>query len=144
MKFDTSFTITAIIAFIALLSPIVTAIINNHYLTKQKSLEYSETARQDTSQHNRNLFEQFLSASGKFISIPVNTLTYKEENDVINEFSIACCLIVPYLDDDDRKIMNNFSYKISNFNRDDASNSDVRNYFNVSVVPIIQKELQKL
>ncbi|NLT84884.1 hypothetical protein [Leuconostoc sp.] len=144
MKFDTSFTITAIIAFIALLSPIVTAIINNHYLTKQKSLEYSELKTRSASQHKRELFEDFLTRSGKFIVLPSLKTTFEQDAIILNDLSASCALIVPYLDEHDRKTIKTFSEKIPKINWDDASNSDVRNYFNDSVVPIIQKELQKL
>lgn len=144
MKFDTSFTITAIIAFIALLSPIVTAIINNHYLTKQKSLEYSELKDRSISQHKRELFEDFLTLSGKFIVLPSLKTTNEQDTIILNDFAASCALIAPHLDEDGIKTVKTFSAKIPKINWDDETNSDVRNYFNDSVVPIIQKELQKL
>ena len=45
MKFDISMTIGSIIALVALISPIVTAIINNRHQIKVKKLDMYETKK---------------------------------------------------------------------------------------------------
>ena len=42
MKLDLTVTITAILGIAAIISPIATAIINNHYQLKLKKLEYQQ------------------------------------------------------------------------------------------------------
>ena len=39
MKFDLTFTITAVIAVCALIAPVLTTLINNHYQVRLKQLE---------------------------------------------------------------------------------------------------------
>ena len=55
MKFDLNLTITAIIALIALISPIITTIINNRYQLKLKKIELYEIAK-------RKCLEDFIKA----------------------------------------------------------------------------------
>lgn len=47
MKFDFTITISILIAIIALISPIVTAIINNCHQTKIKKMDMYETSKRD-------------------------------------------------------------------------------------------------
>ncbi|MFT8497809.1 hypothetical protein [Leuconostoc pseudomesenteroides] len=144
MKFDTSFTITAIIAFMALISPVVTAIVNNHYLAKQKSLEYLETRNQVSSQHKRELFERFLAASGKFVALPTEQTFYKNEIAILDELSVSGYLILPYFAEMDRETIRLFLDGISDVNKKENIPTNDMNDFNYSIFPIVQTELEKL
>lgn len=144
MKFDTSFTITAIIAFMALISPVVTAIINNHYLAKQKSLEYLETRNQVSSQHKRELFERFLAASGAFVALPIEEQIYDQQRVILNELSVSGCLILPYFGGDDRKAIKQFLDGLSSVNKVQKINYNEMSTFNHVIFPIVQTELEKL
>ena len=128
----------------ALISPVVTAVINNHYLAKQKSLEYLETKSQASSQHKRELFERFLAASGAFVALPVEQQIYDQERVILNELSVSGCLILPYFGGDDRKAIKQFLDGLSNINKDQKINYNDMNTFNLVIFPIVQTELEKL
>lgn len=59
MQIDLNLTITAIIALIALVSPIATAIINNCYQLKLKNIELYEIAK-------RQCLEEFIKATSNY------------------------------------------------------------------------------
>lgn len=63
-KLDLSFTITAIIAICALISPIATTLINNYYQKVMKKLEYEEQEKQRRITRKREIFEEYLCAAG--------------------------------------------------------------------------------
>lgn len=63
-KLDLSFTITSIIAICALLSPILTAIINNCHQKSMKKLEYKEQEKQRKIERKREIYEDYFRAAG--------------------------------------------------------------------------------
>lgn len=66
-EMDISLTITSIIALCALLSPIITALINNHHHLKMKKLELQEQERVHKLEHQKQIFESYLCAAGACI-----------------------------------------------------------------------------
>lgn len=64
---DLSFTITAIIAVCALVSPIVTTVINNHHQKAMKRLEYEEQEKQRRIERQREIYEGYFQAAGACI-----------------------------------------------------------------------------
>ena len=61
---DLTVTISVIIALCAILSPILTAIINNCHDTKLKKLEYEHLEREEERKHERELYEGYIRAAG--------------------------------------------------------------------------------
>lgn len=57
MKFDLTFTITAVIAACALIAPVLTTLINNHYQVRLKQLELENRHQEDLINHKRDLFK---------------------------------------------------------------------------------------
>lgn len=64
-KFDLTVTVSVIIALCAIISPILTALINNHYLLKMKKLELSQEHYKNTIAYQRNIFENYLKYAGR-------------------------------------------------------------------------------
>ena len=64
---DLSFTITAIIAICALVSPIATTLINNHHQKSMKKLEYQEQEKQRKIERKREIYEDYVRAAGACI-----------------------------------------------------------------------------
>lgn len=59
-----SFTITAIIALCALISPIATTLLNNRHQLKIKELELKQKHYEVTEVYKRNIFENYLKYAG--------------------------------------------------------------------------------
>ena len=53
-----------VIALIALISPVVTTLINNHHLKKMRMIELSQKRNEELSLHSREIFEQYLKSAG--------------------------------------------------------------------------------
>lgn len=64
-KLELSFTITAIVALISLISPIVTTLLNNRHQLKIRKLELAQKQSENTVLYMRNIFENYVSALGK-------------------------------------------------------------------------------
>lgn len=66
-EFDLTITISVILAFVAIISPIFTAIINNCHDTKIKKLELKQKEYENTVMYKRSLFENYLKYAGRCI-----------------------------------------------------------------------------
>lgn len=60
MKILDANTVTVVIAVVAIVSPILTAVINNCFQLKSKKIEIEEEHRQDTVNYQRIIFEDYL------------------------------------------------------------------------------------
>ena len=69
-KVDLTVTVSVIIAICSIVSPILTAIINNCHDTKPKKLEYKHLEREEQRQHERDIFETYVRAAGACINLP--------------------------------------------------------------------------
>lgn len=67
MKYDLSITISAIIAVAAIISPILTAVINNLHQRTMKKLELEEKHYDKTVSYQKEIFENYLSKTGNYI-----------------------------------------------------------------------------
>jgi hypothetical protein len=67
-KLDLSFTITAIVALISLISPIITTLLNNRHQLKIRKLELAQKHNENTVLYMRNIFENYVSALSKVSS----------------------------------------------------------------------------
>ena len=59
-KFDLTITISVIVALAAIVSPILTAIINNHYALKMKRMELKQQEYAQKVAYKREIFENYL------------------------------------------------------------------------------------
>lgn len=59
-EFDITVTISAIVAISAVISPIFTAIINNHYQLKLKKIELKQKEYEQTILYKRNILENYI------------------------------------------------------------------------------------
>lgn len=77
--------LTIVIAVCAILSPVLTAIINNHHQKAMKQLEYKHLEHEEQIRHEREIFEKFVSAAGACIHDPMrkNINTYGEDLGLI-------------------------------------------------------------
>ena len=91
MKFNLSITISAIVALVALISPILTTLLNNRYLLKVKKLEVQQKKYEQYSSHVRTLFEDFLKYYGEYMG---NKLSTKSEMALKSSF-YKCLPYVP-------------------------------------------------
>ena len=57
---DLTITITGLLALCAIVSPIITAVINNCHDTKLKKMEFKQKERENTILYQRKVFENFL------------------------------------------------------------------------------------
>ena len=67
-RIDLTVTISVIIALCAILSPIITSIINNRHQLKIKKLELQEKRCENTIFYQRTIFENYLKYSGECIT----------------------------------------------------------------------------
>lgn len=66
-KIDLTISITTILAICAIIAPILTAIINNLYQIKIRKIELKYESHKSTTLHNRDIFEHYLSATGRYL-----------------------------------------------------------------------------
>lgn len=64
-KFDLSITISAIIAIAAVVSPILTTLINNHHQARLRKIELKQKHFEETVIYQRKIFENYLRAAGR-------------------------------------------------------------------------------
>lgn len=67
-KIDLTVTVSVIIALCAIVSPILTTILNNRHQLKIRKLELQEKEYENTIAYQRTVFENYLRYSGKCIS----------------------------------------------------------------------------
>lgn len=66
-KIDLTISISVIVAVCAIVSPILTSIINNRHQIKLKQMEQFLVERKDTVLHYRNIYENYLKYAGRCI-----------------------------------------------------------------------------
>jgi len=67
LKWDLSITISAVIAIAAIISPILTAIINNTHQRSMKKLELKDKHYEKTVSYQKEIFENYLGKTGNYI-----------------------------------------------------------------------------
>jgi hypothetical protein len=136
MKLDLTFTITAVIAVCALISPVLTAIINNRYLYKTKLLELNDKHLDDIIDHKRALFENFIQSAGNAIG----TNDYDNQKQLAHDFYI----ILPYLPDGTTRLFAEFCLAISEINpSDDEMNFELSDMLHERIIPVLRETLNK-
>lgn len=132
MKIDASLTITGIIAFVALVSPIVTAIINNHYQIKIKQLELSERRYDESIRRKRELLEKYCQDLSKIIALQAGT------DEILSEYASSYAKAILYMSPEDVTCATNIHCNIaSGYFREAYDSMDDH-------ILSIKKEIQKL
>lgn len=98
MPIDTTITISVIVALVALISPIITAIINNRHQLKIKMMEYKENRYTEEIRHQKQLLEHYCNALTKLIIYEIPA------NEHFNEYGAAFGEAVLYMNKDQSKI----------------------------------------
>lgn len=92
LKFDSTLSISIVLALVALIAPTITARINNRHAYRMKELEIKQQRYEQESSHIKQLFEQFLADYGIFIA--ANHIKYRAEAQK------SFCKCLPYIPND--------------------------------------------
>ncbi len=95
LNIDLSITISVIIALAAIISPILTAIINNAHQKKMKKLELDQEHYEKTVSYQKNIFEEYLRKAGNHIG--VNCSDVKASKEYYNAYLAALLYAPNYL-----------------------------------------------
>lgn len=87
--------LTIVIAVCAILSPILTALINNHHQKVMKKLEYKHLEHEEQLQHEREICEAYIRAAGSCI--------HHADVEAVKKYGEHFGLIVYYAPEDIRK-----------------------------------------
>lgn len=93
--FDTSF-LALIISVIALISPIITAVIKNCHETKMREIEAEEERYRTSELHKRQILEEALENIGKYISF---------DRELLIPFAKSCLIASAYVDHETAKVL---------------------------------------
>lgn len=110
---DISFTITAIIAVVALISPVITTTISNRHQLKLKAADYKFRQSDESILHVRKIIDEFLSNTGELLGSPTLERMAKYRKSYFSA--------IPYLPDDIVSLMSKIDSEISNQQFETAS-----------------------
>ena len=130
MKFDSTITITVVIAISAIISPIITTLLNNHHLYKMRKLDDETELRKTSYFYKRGIFEDYMRYAGQCVT--------HATSDALENYGATYALALIYFPDEllDKIIDINAS-----LNRHQWANALVK--LN-ELSPELRKQLQKL
>ena len=130
MKFDSTITITVVIAISAIISPIITTVLNNHHLYKMRKLDDEAELRKTSYFFKRGIFEDYMRYAGQCVT--------HASADVLENYGATYALALIYFPDEllDKIIDINAA-----LNRQQWTNALVK--LN-ELSPELRKQLQKL
>lgn len=80
-ELDLTVTISVILALAAIISPIFTTFINNHYQIRIKKMEMKQKQYEQSNLYKRKIFEDFLRSFNKICQLPTeDNLAYFSES----------------------------------------------------------------
>lgn len=91
-KIDLTITITVVIAVCAIISPVLTALINNHHLYKMKKLDMKLEYEKSSAFYKRGIFETYVKTTGKCI--------FSRKDEDIKEYGAIYPLALLYFPDE--------------------------------------------
>ncbi len=112
-KIDLTISISVIVALCAIISPILTAIINNRYQLKLKRIELSQQEYLETILYCRNIYENYLKYTGRCI--------YHSDTDALKEYGEYYYSALMYAPSDIRTDMINANNLIMEYKYNEAS-----------------------
>ncbi|WP_208422138.1 hypothetical protein [Latilactobacillus fragifolii] len=138
IKFDLTFTITATIAFVSLVSPIITALINNYHSRNMKRLEIEQENIRNNILHKRDLLENYLTATAAF--------SYEEQHtpEQIKELLNSYYLILPYIPGKYHTYFSEYSELIVDGVMDESNFKRARYLIGNYIIPCIKTEIEKM
>lgn len=98
-KIDLTITISVVIAFCAIISPIITTILNNRHLYKMKKLDIKLETEKASYFYKRGIYEEYLKLAGK-------CATNADENNLREYGEIYLLALVYFPDDLHSELMN--------------------------------------
>ena len=135
MSFDNTITISIILALVALISPWITAVINNKHAESMKDKEIELQKHDSKTQTIQTTFSTFLNNVG--ICIGSNT----DKN--ISAVQASGYAVLPYIQNEDIEVMKIFLSRFGYGNTNEEQKS-LETYLIDKVLPILNKSLEKL
>ena len=132
-EFDLSLTVVGIIAIVALLSPPVTAIIENVFKLKSQRLSYRNKVYDDEYAYKRELFENFMKYTGL---MSYDRTTYLEE--LVQSYYA----LIPYIPTAHFHYFRDYSNLIQSCD-DDSTQEELNHLLHDGIIPCIKQELDK-
>lgn len=129
MKVDLTVTISVILGCAAVISPILTALINNRHHKRMRLLELKQEKYKETVVYQRNIIESYLQKTAKCIE----GQTY----DFISEYAEYFGLVSLYLPENIRESVVAIDKSIGEYNWKDAHDSFVKLF--PELTAIVQK-----
>lgn len=96
-KIDLTISVTALLGIAAIISPILTTLLNNHHLLKMKKLELKQKEFDQTVLYKRNIYEQFLQG--------LSQLSQNQNEEHLGLYSKYYSLAYMYLPSDIQKTL---------------------------------------
>lgn len=87
-KIDLTITVTVVIAVCAIVSPVITTLLNNHHLYKMKKLDMKLESEKSSNFYKRGIYEEYLKVTGKCVAYP--------EDNLINNYGEVYLLALVY------------------------------------------------
>ena len=125
-----SIIITAAVALAAVVSPVLTSIIDNHYRMKIKKIDEERLSYEETTKYKRSIFENYLKYTGRCIAYA--------DNEQIRDYYEFYSLAYLYASPDLRKSMSFLNDLMNDCKWDEAALT-----FN-SIIPEVQLLIQSL
>lgn len=129
-KVDLTVTISVIIAICAIISPIITTLLNNHHLYKMRKLDDAAQLRKDSYFYKRGVYEDYLRYTSQRLTNP--------SASTLNEYGKTYTLALIYFPDELQEQLIAINEAISNHMWANAlSNLN-------GIAPVIRKQIQKM
>lgn len=125
--------IVALIALVALVSPPITAIIDNLFKLIAKHLDFKRNVYDNEFNHKRDLFENFLSYTGQL---------HLDSDRYINGLMKAYFALSPYVSKEDFVYFREYCNLVQE-NNPDKNQERLTFLLNEHIVPCIKKELRR-
>ena len=109
---DLTISITTILALVAIISPILTTLINNIFLLILKNMEKKQKHYEQDTLHRREIFENFLSA--------FNEVCHRRDDTTISRYASSYSLVYIYLPEKVRKDLGLINLYIANCEWEEA------------------------
>ncbi len=111
-EIDLTITVTVVIAVCAIISPVITTLLNNHHLYKMKKLDMKLESQKNSYFYKRGIYEEYLKSASKSI-----TLT---SNENMSDYGEAYMLALVYFPEDLQKDLISINDFICRYERDEA------------------------
>lgn len=91
-KIDLTITISVVIAVCAIISPVITTLLNNHHVYKMKKLDLKRETEKSSYFYKRGVYEDYLRCAGRCVS--------NADNKTMQEYGEIYLLALVYFPED--------------------------------------------